>query len=56
MPDVKLTPKESAEVEAQRQDHRAQQPYATELDDRELEHAHKERRPVDPEAGKPGKP
>ena len=55
MPDVKLTPEESAELEAKREDHHTQQPYASELDDRELEHAHKDKRPVDPEAGKPGK-
>ena len=48
MPDVKLNADEEAEVEKKREDHRAQQPYASELDDRELEHAHKEGRPVDP--------
>ena len=56
MPDVKLTPEENDELEAQREGHHQQQPYASELDDRELEHAQKEKRPVDPEAGKPGKP
>jgi hypothetical protein len=56
MADVKLTPEEMAEVEAQREGHRTQQPYASELDDRELESAHKDKRPVDPEAGKPDKP
>jgi len=56
MPDAKLSPQEAAEVEARREDHRQQQPYASELDDRELEHAHKQRRPVDPKAtsGKTG--
>jgi hypothetical protein len=43
-----LTPKEAAEVDEAREAHRDQQPYASELDDRELEHAHKEKRPVDP--------
>ena len=41
-----LTPHEEQQVEAQREEHPAQQPYASELDDRELEHAHKEKRPV----------
>lgn len=51
---VELTHEEKAEVEAKRDAHRAKQPYASELDDRELEHAQKEKRPVDPAAGKPG--
>ena len=55
MPDVELTPQEKAEVEAKREGHRQQQPYASELDDRELEHAHKDQRPVDPKPAEPGK-
>ncbi len=46
-----LAPHEVAELEAKREAHRVQQPYASELDDRELEHAHKEKRPVHPTAG-----
>ncbi len=53
MHDVKLSPEEAAEVEKKRESHQAQQPYASELDDRELEHAHKEDRPVDPNAAEP---
>jgi hypothetical protein len=49
MHDVKLSPEEAAEVEKKRESHQAQQPYASELDDRELEHAHKDDRPVEPE-------
>ena len=56
MADVRLTPQEQAELDAKRRDHGAQQPYATEVDDRELEHAHKEKRPVDPDPGKVDKP
>lgn len=36
---------EQAEVDAKRE-RRDQQPYATELDNRELETAHKEKRPI----------
>jgi len=56
MSDAKLNPQEAAEVETRREDHRANQPYASEIDDRELEHAHKQHRPVDPkaESGKTG--
>jgi hypothetical protein len=43
-----VTPREEARLEEKREDRRAQQPYANELDDRELEHAHKDRRPVNP--------
>jgi protease I len=49
MANAKLTPNETAEVDAQHDNHHAQQPYASELDDRELEQAHKEKRPVDPD-------
>jgi hypothetical protein len=52
MPRRGVSPKEShdhlAHSEETREAHRAKQPYASELDDRELEHAHKERRPVSP--------
>jgi hypothetical protein len=53
-----LSPREEKEVDAQREDHRSQQPYASELDDRELEHAHKEKRPVQPpvQATDPARP
>jgi hypothetical protein len=49
-PDLK--PHEEREVEAKKDSHRTKQPYASELDDRELEHAQKEQRPT--EANKPG--
>jgi hypothetical protein len=41
-----LTPKEQQAVEQKREDRRDMQPYATELADRELEHAQKEKRPT----------
>lgn len=41
-----LDPKQLAEVDAAREGHRANQPYASELEDRELESAQKEKRPV----------
>lgn len=44
-----LTPGEAARLDKKREDHRTKQPYASELDDRELEHAHKDHRPVNPE-------
>jgi len=40
--------RETAELEAKREERRIRQPYAAELDDRELERAHKEKRPFDP--------
>jgi hypothetical protein len=46
-----LEPQEEAEVEKKRRQ-RQQQPYASELDDRELEAAHKEERPVAPKPPK----
>jgi len=41
-----LTPQERRELD-ENQERRGTQPYATELDNRELEHAHKEKRPVE---------
>ena len=54
----KLEPHEERALDAQRESHRAKQPYATELDNRELEHAQKEKRPARPddEGTAPGKP
>ena len=52
-----LTPQEAVGLDKKREERRQQQPYASELDDRELEHAHKDDRPVDPKgAAKPGVP
>ena len=48
MNNPKLEPRELAEVEKAREDQRVKQPYASELDDRELEHAHSDKRPVNP--------
>jgi len=48
MKNQQLEPHELRELEKSRDAHRANQPYASELDDRELEHAHKEKRPVSP--------
>jgi hypothetical protein len=45
-----LTPHEAAPLDEKREDRCTQQPYANELDDRELEHAHKERRPANPQS------
>lgn len=42
-----LNPQELAELEAKHREHRANQPYASEIEDLELEQARKERRPVD---------
>jgi hypothetical protein len=55
MKNQRLEPHELREVEESRDAHRAQQPYASELDDRELEQAHKEKRPVSstPKAQRP---
>jgi hypothetical protein len=41
-----LQPHERREVDEKQDARRTQQPYATELDNRELEHAQKEKRPV----------
>jgi hypothetical protein len=46
MKNPRLEPQEISEVDKKGEAHRANQPYASELDDRELEHAHKEKRPV----------
>ena len=43
-----LKPDERREVEEKQEARRTQQPYATELDNRELERAQKEQRPVNP--------
>lgn len=43
-----LSSSDLREVEAKREARGVQQPYATELDNRELEHAHKEKRPIEP--------
>ncbi len=48
MTNPRLTPQELAEADKSRESHGANQPYASELDDRELEHAQKEKRPVSP--------
>jgi hypothetical protein len=41
-----LSEDELREVERKQEEHRTKQPYATELDNRELEHSHKEDRPT----------
>jgi hypothetical protein len=46
MKNQRLQPHELREAEESRDTHRGQQPYASELDDRGLEQAHKEKRPV----------
>ncbi len=46
MKNPRLAPDEVKEVDEKGDAHRAKQPYASELDDRELEHAQKENRPV----------
>jgi hypothetical protein len=51
-----LTPQEQREVEQKREDRRTMQPYATELADRELEHAQQEKRPTQTNDGKPSEP
>ncbi len=43
-----LAPNEAAQLDQKRASRRAKQPYAAELDDRELEHAAKDRRPLNP--------
>jgi hypothetical protein len=43
-----LTPQEAVGLVKKREERRAQQPYASELDDRELEHAQRDDRPVNP--------
>jgi hypothetical protein len=45
----RVTPREAVRLDRKREDRRTQQPYASELDDRELEHAHKDHRPVNPQ-------
>ena len=50
-----LAPDEQAALDKQRETQPTKQPYATETDDRELESAHEQNRPVDPEA-KPENP
>ena len=51
-----LTPEEAVGLDNKREDRRKQQPYASELDDRELEHAQKDRRPVNPRGAAKGAP
>jgi hypothetical protein len=46
-----LAPQEKAALDKERDGQRPKQPYASEVDDRELERAHKENRPVDPKGG-----
>jgi len=41
-----LTPQERRELDEKRENRSGTQPYATELDNRELETAHKDKRPV----------
>jgi hypothetical protein len=41
-----LTPQERRELDENLENRRGTQPYATELDNRELETAHKDKRPV----------
>ena len=41
-------PVERAEADSRHRARRDKQPYAAELDDRELEHAHQDKRPLDP--------
>ena len=48
MSNPRLDPEVAAEAKSQRDEQRQKQPYASELDNRELEHAHREERPVDP--------
>jgi hypothetical protein len=55
MKNPRLDPSEASEVDRKGDAHRAKQPYASELDDRELEHAQKEKRPVSP-SGKAERP
>lgn len=51
-----LTPKEQRELDEKREDRREMQPYATELADRELEHAQEEKRPTQTNDGKSSDP
>jgi len=53
-----LTPQERRELDEDLENRRGTQPYATELDNRELEHAHKDKRPVqsDEEKAKSAEP
>lgn len=46
-----LAPHEKAALDKKRDDQHLKQPYASEVDDRELERAQKESRPVDPKGG-----
>jgi hypothetical protein len=55
MNNPRLEPHDADEVDKKGDAHRAKQPYASELDDRELEHAQKEQRPVSP-SGKADRP
>jgi hypothetical protein len=50
-----LDPREQSELDAKRKSQSGKQPYSTEMDDRELEHAHKEGRPAlaEPKASRP---
>ena len=55
MSNPELSPEEKAALEKQRSVQAVKQPYASEMDDRELEHAHREKRPVS-ETGEAAKP
>ena len=46
-----LAPHEKAALDKKRDDQHLKQPYASEVDDRELERAQKESRPVDSKGG-----
>ena len=48
MAEKKPDPRADRAADKGRELHRVKQPYASELDDRELEHAHQEKRPVEP--------
>ena len=50
----KLKPHEQAEVDRKQESHRDSQPYASELADRELEHAQQEKRPTETNDGAAG--
>ena len=50
MKNPRLDSQQLAEVDSAGESHRKKQPYASELEDRELERAHKEKRPVKDDA------
>jgi hypothetical protein len=51
-----LKPHELREIDEKQESHRDSQPYASELADRELEHAQKEKRPTQTNDGSSGNP